>query len=138
MYNKIVKESIADAKILEPEIEAMKLDLKKYERAEEKLLVDEAVDMEDTEDPANVANIAKVKRLRKIIDGLQTRIVEKQEEYRKATGGVVKRATDAELKVAKANMKKNGADWPQAANIETPGANERERRKILRAMNQAD
>lgn len=133
-YQQIIKTSINDAKVLEPQIEKLKAELKKYERAEEKLLIDEVVDMEgDPTDTVNEANKAKVLRLRKIIDRIdeQLEVVEKQ--YRAAVGGVVARATAAELEKARGNI-----EWPGDVNYITPNADPKQRRKILKLMNAED
>lgn len=135
-YHRIVKESMAQAKVLEPQIAAKKEELSKYMRAEEKLIMDEAVDMEgDPADEVNEENKKKVLRLRGIMDRLHEDLDKIEEEYRAATSAVVKRATDAELAVARENFAKYGPEWPdEDTNIITPDASPRERNKILGIM----
>jgi hypothetical protein len=136
-YAKITKESMAQARKLEPLIEKKKTELQRYMTAEEKLVVDEAVDMEgDPSDAENEANKRKVERLRGIMDRLHAELDAMEEEYRSLVSNVVKRATDAELAVAKKNFKKYGPEWPdEAANLITPEASGRQRDKILGIMN---
>lgn len=140
-YNKIVNESMDRANVLEPTIAKKKEELSKYMRAEEKLIMDEAVDMEgDPEDTVNEQNKAKVMRLRGIIDRLHSELDKLEEEYRSVVSDVVKRATDAELEVAKKNQAKRvkqglELDWPdEDMNIQTPDAEGKKRKKILGIM----
>lgn len=128
-YAKMVKESIVKAKVLEPELTAMENEIMRFQKAEENLLTSEAVDMDDLEDPVNAANIAKVMRLRKIIEKQRSKLEEKKDTYRKLVSDVVKRATEAELEVARGNI-----EWPGAVNIITPNASPQERKKILNIM----
>lgn len=135
-YKKIIDESIAGASKLEPEIAAARTEIEKYRRAEERLIIDEAVDMDgDPEDADNESNKKKVQRLRVIIDKLETKLEKLEKEYRSFTSEVVKTATDAEMKVALRNWTKKKT-WPRAVNIHTPGVSGRERDRILGAMNQ--
>lgn len=135
-YARIVRDAMTDAHRLEPELEKMKVELKKYERAEDNLIVSEAVDMEgDPSDTFNEANKQKILRLRKIIDRLNDQLEAKEEEYRGAVKNVVARATAAELEAARENTKKFGLEWPdEQANIQTPDSGPKERGKILRIM----
>lgn len=134
-YNKIVKESMTEARKLEPEIEAKNKELQQYMDAEKKLIMDEAVDMEgDPSDTFNEANKQKVIRIRKIMDRLSTELDTLDSRYKEVTSGIIKRATDAELEIAKQNqenriqrMRDMGEtptlDWPdQNININTPEA----------------
>lgn len=128
-YAQMVKDSQKFDKELSPQIEKLHKELKRYVRAEERLIVDEAVDMEDTEDPENAKNVLKVKRLRKIMDRLENDIDEKQKEYKDKVKNVVARAQDAELEKARGNIV-----WPNNANIETPNVPPSERKRILNIM----
>lgn len=140
-YNRIVEESIGRAKQIEPQIAAKKEELSKYMRAEEKLIMDEAVDMEgDPTDKANEENKQKVLRLRGIMERLHEELDKLEEEFRTTSSDIVKRATDAELEVAKKNQadrleRGEGYDWPdENANVITPDVDARGRRKILGIM----
>ncbi len=130
-FQRIVKESIANAQRLEPEINKLEAELTRYEKAEDKLVVEEAVDMEgDPSDTVNEANKLKVLRLKKIIARLEEQLNAKQKEYREVVSDVVKRATDAEFAVAKGHI-----EWPTDMHIITPDADPRQRQKILKLMN---
>lgn len=135
-YNKIIKESMAEAKQLEPDIETKSKELQQYMDAEKKLIMDEAVDMEgDPADTYNETNKQKVLRIRKIISRLNTELDTLEARFKEVTSAVVKRATEAELEVAKQNQANRIAqmqsmglqptlDWPdQNININTPEAN---------------
>lgn len=137
-FHRIVKESMAEARILEPQIQTKRAELQRYMDAEEKLVIDEAVDMEgDPADTFNEANKQKVIRLRKIIDRLHGELDEIESRYKEVTAAVLKRATDAEFEVAKKNQAERIAagqelDWPdQNLNIQTPEAKGGGRQKIL-------
>jgi len=135
-YHRIVKESMSKAKALEPLIAEKKAELSKYMRAEEKLIMDEAVDMEgDPSDKTNEENKTKVLRLRGIMDRLHGELDKLEAEHKSVASDIVKRATDAELVVAKENMAKNGPEWPdEDVNIITPDVSPRDRNKILGIM----
>lgn len=140
-YNRIVKESIGNAKRLEPIIAGKKDELSKYMRAEEQLIMNEAVDMDgDPSDTANEENKKKVLRLRGIMDRLHKQLDELEKEYNNATSNVVKKANAAELEVAKKDQAARIArgeelDWPDPdANVITPDTNAKGRRKILGIM----
>jgi hypothetical protein len=141
-FYKIVKESMVEARQLEPEIE--RTELQRYMDAEEKLIMNEAVDMEgDPEDVINEQNKQKVLRLRKIMDRLHEELDTVEARYREVTASVIKRATDAEMEVAIKNQEAFVADqrargldpvldWPdQNLNIQTPEAKGGGRQKIL-------
>lgn len=137
-YHRITKESMAEAHQLAPEIDKKKAELQRYMDAEEKLVVDEAVDMEgDPSDVVNEANKQKVIRLRNIMDRLHGELDKMEGRYREVTASVVKRATDAEMEVAIANQKARVAqgldvDWPdESLNIQTPAGSHKPRNKIL-------
>lgn len=137
-FHRIVKESMNEARVLEPQIETKRSELQRYMDAEEKLLVDEAVDMEgDPSDTFNEQNKQKVLRLRKIIDRLHEELDVVEGRYKDVTAKVLKIATDAELEVAKKNQADRIAqgtdlDWPdQNLNIQTPEAKGGGRQKIL-------
>ncbi len=129
-YNKVSREAIVTAKKLEPEIAALEAELKRYQTAEDRLMVDEVVDMEDEADPINAANIAKVKRLRKIMARVKKDLSSKKELYRSTVSNVVKKAIAAELEKARGNI-----EWPSIVNIITPNASDQDRKKILNLMN---
>lgn len=140
-YMRIVEESMGRAKVLEPEIAKKKEELSKYMRAEEKLIMDEAVDMEgDPTDKENEANKAKVLRLRGIMERLHDELDKLEEEFKNISSDIVKRATDAELEVAKKNQQARidagqDLDWPdQDENIITPNTDPKGRGKILGLM----
>lgn len=135
-YHRIVKESMAKVKELEPLITAKKAELSKYMRAEEKLIMDEAVDMEgDPNDKANEENKVKVLRLRGIMDRLHEELDKLESEHKSVASDIVKRATAAEQAAAEANMAKDGPEWPdEDTNIITPDVSPRDRNKILGIM----
>jgi len=137
-YHRITKESMTEAYELAPTIESKKTELQRYMKAEEDLIVGEAVDMEgDVSDTFNEVNKQKVLRLRKIMDRLHGELDALESRYKEVTASVVKRATEAELEVAKANQAKRieqglGFDWPDAdLNIQTPAGSHKPRSKIL-------
>lgn len=136
-YKRLCDESMAGAKKLEPEISRLKVEISKYRAAEEKMIIDEAVDMDgDVTDTFNEQNKQKVLRLRKIIDKQDTQLEALETEYNNFTRNVVKRATDAEMQVAIENWKTTRT-WPGAVNIYTPAASPAERARILKSMPQA-
>lgn len=151
-YHRIVRESIDDARKLEPLIAQKNTELERYMKAEENLVVNEAVDMEgDPSDEYNEQNKQKVLRLRKIIDRLHEELDKLEDEYRNVTAAVVTRATEAELEVAKANQAKRledakaagvtnlneALDWPnEDLNIRTPAGSHKPRNKILGILGQ--
>lgn len=137
-FHRIVKESMSDARVLEPQIDQKRKELKRYMDAEENLITNEAVDMEgDPSDTVNEENKKKVSRLRTIIDRIHTQLDELEEQYKTVTASVVNRATEAELEVAKKNQADRVAqgidlDWPDNnLNIMTPEAQGGGRQKIL-------
>lgn len=133
-YKKICDESMAGAVKLEPEINATRIEIEKYRGAEEKLIINEAVDMDgDKEDTGNEENKQKVLRLRKIIAKLDAKLEDLEKRYKNFTSDVVRRATDEEMKIAMKNWKKKHT-WPGAVNIITPSASPDERRRILGSM----
>lgn len=134
-YKAHVEKAMGQASKLGPEIEKLKAEIEKYRRAEERLLIDEAVDMEgDPEDAENEANKKKIMRLRGITEKLDAKLEALEDQYNNHTRNIVRDATAAERKVAVANWKKNGPTWPGAINIATPGVSARERNRILGAM----
>ena len=80
-YTRVINEGKARALKLQNELEPMVKEMQDYQKAEHRLRVEEAVDMEDTTDPVNLANINKIKRLQKIIDRLDGQIIAKEKEY---------------------------------------------------------
>jgi hypothetical protein len=130
-YQRIVKESMTQATLLQPQITKAEEEIQKFRRAEDRLIVNEVVDMDDHDDPANEANVQKVLRMRRIIEKLEDKLDALNEEYRSKVSDVVKRATEAELEAARGHI-----EWPVGANIMTPNASAQERNKILRAMGQ--
>lgn len=136
-YKRIVDESLSESKKLEPQIAAMREEMGKYRAAEEKIIISEAVDMDgDPADAVNEANKQKVLRLRKIMEKQDAKLEVVEKQYRDSTADVVKKATEAEKKVAMENWKKQRV-WPGAVHIMTPGVSSRERQRILKAMPQA-
>lgn len=137
-FHRIVKESMSEARVLEPQIEQKKGELKRYMSAEESLIMNEAVDMEgDPADTVNEENKKKVLRLRGIINRIHDQLDTLEAQYKEVTASVVKRASDAELEVAKKNQADRIAqgmdvDWPDSnLNIMTPEAKGGGRQKIL-------
>ena len=137
-YHRIVKESMVEAREIAPQIEKKKEELQRYMAGEEKLLVDEAVDMEgDPADVANEANKQKVLRLRAIMNRLHSELDTMEAHYKTLTASVVNRATEAELNQAKANQQAridqgHELDWPdESLNIQTPAGSSKPRQKIL-------
>lgn len=143
-FYKIVKESMVEARQLEPQIEVKRTELQRYMDAEEKLIMNEAVDMEgDPADAINEANKQKVLRLRNIMDRIHGDLDSIEKRYKEVTASVIKTATDAELEVAKKNQAERiqrmqdlgqepTLDWPdQNLNIQTPEAKGGGRQKIL-------
>lgn len=136
-YKKFTDESLANAFKLEPEINSLKVEIGKYRAAEEKLVISEAVDMDgDPKDEENESNKQKVLRLRTILEKHETKLEKLEDEYKNFTRDVVRKATEAEMKVAIKNWKKDGPTWPGAVHILTPGVPAQERRRILGAMKQ--
>lgn len=140
-YQRIVKESMTEARKLQPEIEKKQTELKRYMDAEDNLVMNEVVDMEgDPSDTVNEANKQKVLRLRKIIERLHNELDKMEEKYKEVTGDIVAKATEAELKVAKANQAKRveeglDVDWPdENLNILTPAGSSKPRKKIIGLM----
>lgn len=141
-FDRVRKESMGRARELEPEIERLKTEIQKYQDAEEKLIMDEVVDMEgDPADVVNEANKQKVLRIRAILDRIHDQLDTLEDEYKNVTANVIRRATEAELEVAKANQAERiknglGLDWPsEDLNGFTPDADPRTRKKILNIMN---
>lgn len=132
-YQKVIAESIGEAKRLEPEIAQLEQEFKRYRAAEENLLVNEAVDMDDHDDPINEANIKKILRLRTIADKVDVKLEAAREAYRNVTRNVVNKATDAERVVAEENWKIKRT-WPGRVNVMTPDASPEERKRILASM----
>lgn len=137
-YNKIVKEMMQEAHQLAPKIEEKKKELLRYQKAEEDLIMNQAVDMEgDPSDKVNEENKGKVLRLRTIMDRIHGELDMLEDRYKEVTASVVKHATEAEIEVAKANQAKRIAegldvDWPdQNLNIITPAGSSKPRSKIV-------
>lgn len=135
-YASYAAEALKQAGKLVPEIAALKVEIGKYRAAEERLIIDEAVDMDgDPKDAVNEGNKAKVLRLRSILEKHETKLEALERQHRDFTSDVVKKATAAELEVAKANWAVRQV-WPENSNIETPKASEGERSRILKVMGQ--
>lgn len=133
-YKRVTEENLAGAAKLEPEMDRLKVEIGKYRSAEEKLLINEGVDMEgDPEDAENEANKKRVARIRTILDRLEDQLEEIERQHRDYSADVVKKATQAELKVARENWSKERV-WPSDVHILTPNASPRERARILAAM----
>ena len=140
-YQMISKESLARARVLEPEIEKLKEELSRNMRYEENLVASEAVDMDgDPEDIENEMNKKKVLRFRSIMDKIHAKLDVLETEYRSVVREVVKRATDAELEVARKNQQARidqglPLDWPNRhENILTPDTSPERRDEILGLM----
>lgn len=135
-YQRIVKESMAQANVLIPQIEELKKTIARYRNQEDQILMNEVIDMEgDPSDTVNEAGKQKILRLRGIVDRETGKLEALEEQHRKATSGVVKTATDAELKVAMENWKNDGPTWPDDdLNILTPNADKKTRQKIVSKM----
>lgn len=137
-YHRIVKESIVEAKVLEPKIAEKNAELERYQKAEENLVINETVDMEgDPSDVVNEENKQKVLRLRKIIDRIHAELDLLEDQYKTVTADIVTQATNAELEVAKKNQAARVAqgldvDWPdENLNIQTPSGSHKPRKVIL-------
>ena len=135
-YARVAKELMADALRLEPEIEQLKKDIGRYRASEERLIMDEAVDMEgDPKDEYNEGNKQKVLRLRTIIERETDKLEKMEAEHRDATKNIVERAFKAEREVAERNWAEKGPEWPPAMNIITPEArNPQERQEIVNML----
>lgn len=126
-YQRVIREMRVVGDALKPELDQMEKDLSTYKGAEERLLVEQAVDMDgDPSDVTNEENKQKVIRLRTIMQKLQDKLDTKQAEYRAATRDVNKQAFDAELEVARGHI-----EWPGEMNIITPEASPGRRKKII-------
>lgn len=133
-YKRIAEESMGTASKLLPEIETTRIEVEKYRNTESKLMIDEIIDMDgDPSDTKNEENKMKILRLRKIITRHEDKLEKLENEYANHTSNVVKRAQEAELKVARANWKKQKV-WPGNMNIITPSVSPGERLRILGAM----
>jgi hypothetical protein len=135
-FQAYVNKASKGAEALLPELTKKRAEIAKYRSLEEKLMLDEMVDMDgDPSDAENEANKKKVLRLRGILDKYEDQLEELEKQYRKLTSDVVKSAEAEELKVAQENwaVKKT---WPRQMNILTPGASRQERNRILGAMGQ--
>lgn len=137
-FKRIVDESIKEAQRLNPEIEKQRAVWQRYMKMEEDLIFNDLIDMDgDPEDEENERGKQKVLKLRGIIEREGDKLDALEEEYREKVSKVVKRATDEEMKVAIENQKQRLAqgmdyDWPdESANINTPDANPRQRKKIV-------
>lgn len=142
-FKKIIDGSIKEAQRLEPMIEQQRALWQRYMKMEEDLIFNDLIDMEgDPADEENEKGKQKVLKLRGIIEREGKKLDALEEEYRSTVSQVVKRATDAELAVAIENQKQRLAegrdfDWPpETANINTPKANPRARKKIVGLVEQ--
>lgn len=132
-FVRLVKESKAEATKLEPEIERLKKQITAYKTQEDKLILEDIIDMDgDVADAENEKGKQKVLRIRTLVAKLEPQLEDLQTQYRRATSEMVKKAMDAELEIARGNI-----EMPGAMNILTPHAQGAERQKILRAMGQA-
>lgn len=131
-YARITKEALAEANRLVPLIESKKGEVARYVSLEDRLMMEEIVDMEgDPSDATNEGNKKKVLRLRSIRTRLADELEVLENDHRNATADVVRRATNAELEVAKANWAERKV-WPDSdLNVMTPNASAKERNKIL-------
>lgn len=135
-YQKMTKEALMEANRLVPEIDAKKKEIARYVALEDRLMIDEIIDLEgDPEDAVNEANKGKLKRLQAIRTRLDAELEALEKQHNSATADIVRRATAAELKVAQANWKREKV-WPRDdINILTPAASPKERNKIIKTMN---
>lgn len=132
-YQKITKQSLVSASRLNLEIEELTVNIKNYEKAAERLLVEEAIDVTDEEDAENMANLKKLKRLKNITAKMKKEHATKLEKYKTMVRDIVKNATEAELKVARGNI-----EMPSAVNIITPNVSGSERTRILNVMGKSN
>lgn len=137
-YQRIVKESMGKARELQPQIEEKKRQLTRYRNLEDKLLLEEVVDMEgDPKDTANEENKQKVLRLRAIIERLDGELEQLEQKYLKVTKNVVIEATNAEKEVAIRNWNEKGPVWPRRSlNVHTPEAAGEDRDRLLGMIGQ--
>lgn len=137
-YAKIIRESTGKSAALLEEINRLESEMARYRKTEEKMVFEDLIDPNGT-DPESAADRAKIKRVREIISGYEEKLVQLNDDYRNITRNINQQAFDAELAIARANTKTRGrVEYPTNANIVTPGASPKERRKILRAMSQDD
>lgn len=137
-YLRLVQESMTEARKLEPVINAKKAELDRYQKSEENLIMNEAVDMEgDPSDKFNEENKLKVLRLRKIQDRIHAELDELEPKFKDLVKNAINHATEAELAVAMKNQEERLAqgldvDWPEYdLNIITPESNQQGRSKII-------
>lgn len=119
-YYKIVKEAKGKSQKIRLEIEAIEREANKYRKTEERFVFEELLDPTDE----------KVKKVRAIIMKYDKELEKKNKEYLAMTSEVAKTAFEAELAVAR----KNPRTFPNNQDIITPGANSRERTKIINKM----
>lgn len=134
-FQKIINESMSKARVLEPQMAALKAEVDRLVAQEDRFMMNEVVDMEgDPSDKTNEENKQKVLRMRTIRERSQKKYEVLQTEYSSLTAGIVRRATEEETKVAIKNWKKAKV-WPRDdVNIKTPHATPKERGKILKNM----
>lgn len=133
-YQQVIKDSRSAADRIAPQITALEQELARYVNMEDKYMMDNIVDMDDTEDPENVEHVKKVKKLQKIISTKRTQLIAVRSEFQKHVSDAVTRAIAAELEVAKTNKEKRGVEWPSQVNIITPDASPETRAKILNTI----
>lgn len=132
-YQKVIAESRSAADRLSPIVTTLEKEVERYVNLEEKFMLENIVDMDldDELDAENAEHKKKVLKIRGIIDRKKEQLASSKKEYQAAVSGATKAAIDAELEVAKENMRKHGADWPGQVNIITPDATPADRAKIL-------
>ena len=128
-YKSIVSKGKSRAIALQNEVEAKLKEMQQYQKALNRLLIDEAVDMEDPTDPVNVANIGKVKRLQTIIGRMEKELSKAEDELKNLTKNLIKEATDAEVEKARGHMER-----PRRVDVITPNASSEDRQKIVSIM----
>lgn len=142
-FKRIIDASIKDAQRLQPEIDKQRATWQRYMKMEEDLIFNDLIDMDgDPADEENERGKQKVIKLRTIIEKEGKKLDDLEDEFRRKVSEVVTYATDEEMKVAIENQKRRLAegkdfDWPpETANINTPKANARARKKIVGLVEQ--
>ena len=142
-FKRIIDESIRDAQRLQPEIDKQRATWQRYMKMEEDLIFNDLIDMDgDPADEENEKGKQKVIKLRGIIEKEGKKLDDLEDEFRRKVSEVVSYATDEEMKIAIENQKKRleegrDYDWPpETANINTPKANARARKKIVGLVEQ--
>ena len=126
IYAQTIKDSRKKADVVKKEIDAMLIELKRYEDTEQKLVYEELADPEDNT-PAGIAKMDKLRKVRKILKDYSLKMQEKEKVLHSLEKGIVQTAFDAELLEARKHIER-----PSNQNIITPGSSGEDRAEILR------